>query len=76
MRNIRRIVGLICAIMFSESIVFGLGSGGIANEVTSAEHLSELLAITGSKTDPTTVYNNPASIGDLGKYSATAGLMF
>ncbi|MCG3204847.1 MAG: hypothetical protein KCHDKBKB_01564 [Elusimicrobia bacterium] len=76
MRNIRRIVGLVSAIVFSESVVFGLGSGGIANEVTSAEHLSQLLAITGSKNDPTTVYNNPASIGDLGKYSGTLGMMF
>lgn len=63
-------------VLFFRSSVFAVGSGGIANEVTSAEHIGNLLSITGSKTDPATVYNNPASIGDLGKFNASAGITY
>lgn len=59
-----------------QSNVFAIGSGGISNEGVSAEHLGTLLSILGSKTDPTVVYNNPASIGDLGKFSGTVGMTY
>lgn len=56
--------------------IHAVGSGGIANEVTSPEDLTTLLAVTGSKSDPSVLYNNPASIGQIGKFKATTGLTF
>lgn len=55
---------------------YAAGSGGIANEVTSAEGLTNLLAIAGTKSDPSTVYNNPAAIGDLGKFDGSIGVNY
>jgi long-chain fatty acid transport protein len=64
-------------VLVQTSHVFAVGSGGIANEVTSAEGLGELLGVTGSKADPSVIYNNPASIGDVeGKFNGSAGLSF
>lgn len=74
--NTRRALAFLVAAVVSKSMVFGMGSGGIANEVTSAEGLSELLGVTGSKTDPAVVYNNPASIADIGQFISSLGLMY
>ncbi|MCG3206395.1 MAG: Long-chain fatty acid transport protein [Elusimicrobia bacterium] len=53
-----------------------LGSGGIANELSSTDAIGRLIVVNGSKHDPAVVYDNPASIGDLGKFTGSAGLMY
>jgi long-chain fatty acid transport protein len=73
-----RKIGLLTSLLFSfSSYLWAVGSGGIANEIPSSEGLGELLSVAGSKSDPSVVYSNPASIGDIvGKSNASAGLAY
>lgn len=64
---------LLISLVGRGSLLLAVGSGGIANEVTSAEALGNPTSIAGTKTDPTVVYNNPAGIVDLGRLNASAG---
>lgn len=76
MRKLKVLNILSAIIILAKINLYAVGSGGIANEVTSAEDLSNLLAITGSKTDPTVVYHNPAGILDQGKLNTSLGLTY
>lgn len=67
---------LTIAVVSFRSQLLAVGSGGISNEVPSTEYLGNLLAITGSKSDPTIGYSNPAAVGDIGRFSAAAGLTY
>ena len=76
MKVFRLLLGLVLIFSLFRSQIFAVGSGGIANESLSAESLSNLLGITGTKTDPITVYDNPASMSDLGKSNTSLGAMY
>lgn len=63
--------------LFSKPVsLFSAGSGGISNEIISSEGLASDISVAGSKSDPSVVYSNPASIGDLGKFITSAGVMY
>lgn len=70
------LAGALLILVMTEATMWAVGSGGLSNEVTSAEALSNLLGVAGSKTDPSAVYNNPASIVDQGRFNSTVGLAF
>lgn len=74
--KVKWLVSFVTVLFVFRLDVFAVGSGGIANEVTSAEDLANLTAIVGSKTDPTIGYHNPASITDQGKYNASLGVSY
>src|SRR4051794_10311319 len=75
MRSLRLVL-ILSAMVTVPTLTLAVGSGGITNEVISAESLSELIGVTGSKSDPLVLYNNPASIGDLGKANVSAGVAY
>jgi len=76
MKVFRLWLGLAFAVSLMPVRLFAVGSGGIANESLSAESLSNLLGVTGTKTDPMAVYNNPASMSDLGRSNTSIGAMY